>query len=252
MLDNLKTDKSIQDDADVIGGNGPIDSALVDTVIDMAYLDLSKGGANSLNLIFKTKDGKTIKITEWITSGTAKGVKNYYETSGGDKRYLPGFNTANGIALLAVGKEISELSPEAKTVKIYDFDAKKEILVEKQVLTELHGQEITLGILKVIEDSNVKNGEGVYVPSGYTREANQIDKVFRTSDKLTVAEIKAEADEAVFYAKWGDKNTDVTRDKSAAKNGHIPKPKGGGNVASAGANAASGGSEQPVQSLFNK
>jgi len=246
MFENLQTDASIKEAADTLGGNGPLESGLVDFVIDLAYMDKSSGGAMNCNLTLKTQDGKTVKITEYVTSGTAKGCKNYYERNG-ERHYLPGFNTINSIALLAFGKEISALTPETKSVKVYDFKQKKEIPMDKDVLTQLLGKEISIGLLKVIEDSNVKNDSGVYVPSGFTREMNQIDKVFHAKTHLTVAEIKAEAMEASFYEKWGEKNTGITRDKSEAKNGHIPKPRDDGNATPAATADAT-----PTESLFGQ
>lgn len=246
MFENLQSDASIEEEKDTLGGNGPVDSSLLDCVIDMAYMDKSKGGAMSCNITFKTIDGKTVKITEWVTSGDAKGNKNFYERNG-QKHYLPGFNTANGISLLSCGIELGQLKPEDKAVLIYDFDQKKETPQIKPVLTQLLGKEVSLGLLKVIEDINVKNDEGVYVASGFTREMNQIDKVFHPVTKLTVAEVKAESTEAMFFTKWGEKNNGITRDKSAAKAGHIPKPKNGEATPAATVTKAA-----PTESLFGQ
>lgn len=234
MFGNLKTDSSITEDKDVLGGGGPLDSGIYDTKIDMAYVEESSGGAMGVHLTFKTLDGKSVKVTEWVTSGKAKGQKNYYEDKRtGERRYLPGFNTVNSISLLAIGKEMAELEPEEKTIMAYDFEQRKETPQQKMVITELLGQDITLGLQKVITDRNEKNDAGVYVPSGYTNMNNEIAKVFRTSDRKTVAEIKAEGD-AIFIEKWADKNAGQVIDKSAAKAGHNPKPRGTDSKAAGG------------------
>ena len=97
---------------------------------------------------------------------------------------------------------------------MYDFDLKKEVPTKVQVLMELDGKPITLGVIKEVVDKNTKNDAGVYVPSGETREQNEIDKVFNTETGLTVAEILADVDEAVFKGQWAEKNTGKTRNKA--------------------------------------
>lgn len=215
MLDNLQEDSSIQEDGDFLGGGTfLLESGVYDMVIDMAYLDTSKGGATSLTLHLKGKNGENVRETFWITSGTAKGCKNYYLDKDGNKKYLPGFSQANSICKLATGKSIAEIENAKKVVKVYDFTAKKEVPQEKTVLTGLLDQPITVGVIKQTVDKNVKNAEGNYVPSGETREENFIDKAFRTSDHKTSAEIIAQADDATFYDKWVAKNTGTVRNKA--------------------------------------
>ena len=239
LLANLKTDSSIQEDKDVLGGGGILESNAYDLVVDLAYLDTSKGGAISFNLVLKGSNGESLKQTLWMTSGTAKGTKNYYEDSQGNKKYLPGFLQANNLCLLAVGKEISELEPEDKTIKLYDYEAKKEVPTSKQVLTELLNEPITVGVIKQTVDKNAKDSAGNYVPTGETREENEIDKMFRTSDKMTVAEIKAQADSSEFYEKWVEKNKGKTRNKAKGAEGNSGVP-----------TASTGKAPEPTKSLF--
>jgi len=214
MLEHLKTDTTIENDDDFIGG-GLLDSGIYDFVVDMAYFDKSQGGANSLTLHLKTAKGQSMRTTLWMTSGTAKGGKNYYEDKKtGKRRYLPGFNQANAICMLGINKEIANVTPEDKVINIYDFDAKKELPKTKQVLTELLGAQITCGVVLQTIDKNVKNAQGIYVPDGTTRDENEIDKCFRTSDGMTVAELRGGETEPVFKEKWAAKNTGVTRNKA--------------------------------------
>jgi len=220
LFKNLKTDDSIQEAKDSLGGS-VLESGAYDMVIDMAYIDQSKGGAMSCNFTFKNSEGKSLRVTEWMTSGNEKGNLNYYVDKNGTKKYLPGFTTTNGICLLSVGTEISEMEPEEKVLNIYSPEAKKEVPTKKQVLMDLLGQEITLGIIKEVIDKTSKDASGNYVPTGETREQNVIDKVFRTVDKMTVAEIKAEAD-ATFYEQWKEKNTGTVKNKAKGA-GDAPK-----------------------------
>ncbi len=80
LFDNLKTDSSVESDGDVIATSmyAPVPSGVYPGVIELAYLDKSKGGATSLNLVFKVQNDKEIRKQLWITSGDAKGNSNTY------------------------------------------------------------------------------------------------------------------------------------------------------------------------------
>ena len=223
LFDNLKTDNSIEEDKDSLGGGYvPLESGIYDFTIEIPYIDYSKGGAMSLVLHLKGADGVSHRETFWMTSGKAKGCKNYYENKEGKKKYLPGFTSANNICLLAVGKEISELEPEEKVINIYNPDLKKEAPTKRQVLTDLVGESITLGLLQTIVDKNVKDAQGNYVPSGETRTVVETSSVFRTSDHKTVTEIKAQVEEASFYDQWSEKYTDQVINKAKGAEGSTP------------------------------
>jgi len=250
FLKNLQSSAAIKVEKDVIGGGSYLlESGVYDMTIDTAYFDTSKGGAISLNLVLKGAGGENLRQTIYMTSGTAKGCKNtYIDKRDGSTKYLPGFNTANAICLLSNGEEMSEQEIDTKTLKLYDFTARKETPQQKDVIMSLLGQDITVGVLKIIENKNEQNAQGSYVPksNGATRTSNEIDKVFRTSDQLTVSEINDGATDAAFYAKWSDKNTGNTRDKSAAKAGEVADTQGASPMATAEA------SSEPKKSLFGK
>jgi len=215
MFDNLKTDENIAGDSDRLGGGYILESDAYNFVVDMAYMDESKGGAMSLNLSLKTQAGDLLKQTFWLTGGRAKGQNNYYiDKTTGDKHYLPGFNQANNICLLSIGKSIADVGHETKSVNVYNPELKKEAPTAKEVLTELIGAQITLGVVKQIVDKTTKNANDQYVPTGETREENEVDKAFRTKDGLTAAEIRAGATDAEFLKAWTEKNKGVTRNKA--------------------------------------
>lgn len=243
MLANLTTQDDINHETDSVGG--VLDSGLYGTTVDMAYLQKSKGGALGVVLTLKdVANGREHRETVYVTSGDAKGNKNYYERDG-QKHYLPGFNLMNSLCLLTVGKELGELAPVKKTVKVFDFDAGKELPKEVDVLEELLGQEALVGIKKVIEDKRQRGDDGQYHPTGETREKNELDKVFRAKDKMTTAEIRAQAEEAAFYATWEQKWAGKTHDKSTKDAGQAGAPATGGSA------PAAGGSSKPTQSLFS-
>ena len=230
LFKNLAVDSTIQADKDVIGGSkfGAWESGVYDTVIELAYVDESKGGAMNINFVFKTQDGKELRQQIYVTSGKEKGQTNYYTDKDVNKKYLPGFTQANDLCLLSVGEALSDIETETKTLSLYSFDAKKEVPTKKEVLTDLIGKEVTLGVVKVIEDKYNKPGE--------TRTINEISKVFRSSDKMTANEIRAEGTEATFYASWKEKNTGITINKSGK----------------AGATGTAAATDAPKKSLFGK
>lgn len=238
LLKSLTTDSAIANEKDSVGGGGVLASGLYLATVAMAYINKSDGGALGLNVVFNI-DGKDVRQTFWMTSGDAKGNKNYYEDKKGDKQYLPGFNMANSLSLLTVKKEISELDTEEKVIKLYSYDAKAEVPTKVNVVTELLNQEIYVGLLKQTVDKTAKNDAGKYVPTGDTRDENETDKLFRAADKLTTAEIRAASDVAEFAKTWADKWTGVTKDKTSKD---VVK-------GVAGAPAAAG-TKKPTTSLF--
>lgn len=242
LLASLSTDSSITEEKDSVGSSGPLDSGLYTATIALAYVTKSAGGAMGLVLNLKTEAGREIRQTLWMTSGTAKGSKNYYEKDG-EKFYLPGFNHANSLALLTCGKEISELDTETKVVNVYSAEAKSEVPTKVEMLMDLLNKEVIIGLIRQTVDKTKKNeATGIYEATGETRDENEIDKIFRARDRMTTAEIKAQAEAATFIDTWDAKNTGKTRMKSKGASGTPGAPK------AAGAPAAA--TKKPATSLF--
>lgn len=242
MLANLSTDSSVTEEKDSVGSSGPLDSGLYKASVVLAYVIKSAGGAMGLKLTLKTDAGREIRQTLWMTSGTAKGCKNYYEKDG-EKFYLPGFNHANSLALLTCGKEISSMDTETKVVNEYSAEAKAEVPTKVEMLMDLLGKEILVGLIRQTVDKTKKNDStGIYEPTGETRDENEIDKLFRAKDRMTTAEIRAQAETAVFVDTWDTKNSGKTRMKSKGVSGTPGAPKAGG--------AAPAAAKKPTTSLF--
>ncbi len=222
MFDSLKTDTAIKSDGDKLGGSKfePLESAIYDCKVILAYGTESAGKAKALNLLLETEDGKQVKQQLWMTSGISKGGHNYYlamnpATKKKDiKKYLPGFEMANDLCMMTLNKEISQVTPEMKTIMLYDFSQGKEVATDVMMVTELIGKMITTGLIKQTVDKNVKNDAGEYVPSGEVREENEIDKFFHYPSGLTVTEAVAKATEPGFRNQWSEKWTGVTRDRT--------------------------------------
>ena len=233
LFKNLVSNETIQDEVDTLGGGGAAESGLYGLIIKNAYVRKADSEAMGIVLVLTHPETKKeFRFTEWVTSGKDKGCKNTYEKDG-VLHYLPGYNNINAVCLLTVGKELSDMTTEEKLVPQWDSVAKKEVPKKTDVLTDLIGQEITMGIVKVTEnktkwDATTKTRTIL----AETQSINQLDKVFRTRDHMTVMEVRAQEPEPKFYAAWGEKNNGVTRDKTktptaagAASGGVAGKPK---------------------------
>lgn len=215
----LQTDDAIALDTNVVsGGYERVDSSKIyEGTITYAYLHTAKSGALALALHFKTDGGANYRETVYMTSGTAKGGHNYYVGKDGKKNYLPGFVVANSVALLAAGKGIGEISTEEKVIKLYDYQAKAEVPTTVQMFTDLVNKPVKLGIRKQVRAMTSQADDGAYVPNGDFRIEYVINKVFRASDDMTVAEITAQSPEANYINTWSEQNTDVVFDGRSAK-----------------------------------
>lgn len=217
-LKNLAMADDIQEEKDSLGGFAAQDTDLYDCELESVFTSKSQGGALALNVHAKTNTGAIIRDQFWMTSGDAKGNKNYYVNKKDEKHYLPGFNMANGLCLLTLGKAINELDTEEKVINLYDFDAGGEVATKVDMIEGICGKKITLGVIKQIVDKKKKNDQtGDYEPTGETRTVNVIDRIFRAKDGMTVTEIRAQAEEATFKNKWADKWRGQTQDLSVGK-----------------------------------
>jgi len=253
-LSNLTTDKAIIEAADSVGTSyAALDSAVYPMTVAMAYLQKATSGAVALALTLKGGD-REVRQTLWMTSGTAKGAKNYYEKDG-ERFYLPGFTHANNLCLLTVGKEISEMETEVKVLSVYSKEAKAEVPTKMDVFMDLLGKEVLVGLIKQTVDKNKKNeATGAYEATGETREENEVDKFFRARDRLTTAEIRAQVTKPGFINVWEAKFNGLVRNKTAAgsKKPALGGTPGGASGSAPGSafGAASNMAKKPSSSLF--
>jgi hypothetical protein len=237
----------IKAEVDSLGGGGVLSADAYDFIIKLAYVVQSAKGAKGIALQLESPRGN-MNTTVYITNREGK---PFYERNG-SKQFMPGFNQMNAMSLLAEQVELGNNVTEMKTIKLYDFNESKEVPKEVEVLTEWTGKEITIGVTESLEDKNVKNpnfnadapehkdNNPAYIPSGETRKSNDIDKIFRTRDGLTINEITAEEDSG-FKAKWVEKNKDQVRDRTTK----VP-----GVAGQAGAPAGAGAAAGQTKSLF--
>ncbi len=215
IMAGLGTSNDIKNETDSLGGFQVFDSGLYIVKIEKAFITFAKSKAMAFNVWCKTADGKSLQQQMYVTSGEKKGCKNHYvNQKTGEKHYLPGFNTANAICLLTLGKELGSLATEPAMVDMYGEKTKV------NEIPALVGQEIELGVIKQLVDKRAKNAEtGEYEPTGESRTENEVDKVFREKDGLTTTEIRAHITDSVFRAKWLEKWEGQVKDKTSDATG---------------------------------
>jgi hypothetical protein len=199
MLSKLATVEGVEQEKDRIGGGGFIwPNGLYLCTVEHAYISVAESEAMALNVKFTNEEGKSLRGQFWMTSGKEKGCKNYYEKDG--KRYnLPGYNQANHLAILTTEQEISKLETEDKTLKVYNSEVGAEALTSVPCVTDMFGQKVWVGVQHQIVDKTTKASG--YLPTGETKEVNEIDKFFHAESKQTVTEALA-GEEAVFFETW--------------------------------------------------
>ncbi len=244
LLSTVKTDSSVQAERDTLGGGRTlVDSGVHLATIKLAYLEKSSNEAVGLNLTADL-EGKEYKETLWITN--RNGETFYIDSRSKEKRSLAGFLHADAIALLTTGKAITELGTEKKIIKVYNYKAKQDLPTEVEVLVDLLGKQVQLGILKSTEFKRVKQDDGTYAETAETQETNSIEKVFHAAHGKTVAECRAQVETATFIEEWKTAWTGKVRDKTKGK---TPTAS---NTGTAGAPAAVGTQiNTPTTSLFN-
>ena len=248
LFGNLKSDGLEQTQDRLGGGYQPKETDIYTGKIKALYAGKSPGGAQSVSLILSLADGSEYRETFWITN--KKGENFFLNKDDKTKKVpLPGFTIVDDLCLVTTGKPLAEQDTEEKTIKLYDSEAKKELPKAVPMLVEALGLEVSLGIVKVLENKNEKQGDE-YVPTTETRELNTTDKVFHTETRMTVVEAREGAEVAKFWDSWLERNKGNTRDKRTIKDGQAGTagaPKAAG--ASAAAPAAGGA---PRKSLFGK
>lgn len=248
LFGNLTT-TGLEESEDRLGGGfKPLSTDIYNVKVKVLYAGQAESGARNCTVVAILPDGKEYRETIYITN--KKGENFFLNKDDQSKKVpLPGFTTIDDICLAATGFPLAEQTFEEKTLKIYDFDQKKEVPTKVMVAVDLCDKEVSLGIQHVLEDKTKKNDQtGEYEPTGETRELNQIAKVFHTESKVTMAEARA-GQEATFWDSWLKRNKDQPYDRrKAGKSGAKPagKPPVAGGAAGGGAPA--GGRK----SLFGK
>ncbi len=226
------------------GGYVPRNSDAYDMKIKAFYAGQSDGGARNVSVILEDEKGEH-RETVYVTN--KKGENWFLNKEDNSKKVpLPGFTTIDDICLAATGLPLADQEWEEKTIKLYDFDAKKELPKAVMMATGVIGQTITVGLIQTLKNKGVKQPDGTYEDGPEERTEVNINKVFHTETKMTMAEARAGKQEGEFYQSWIDRNKGTVIDKRTIKDGAGGKPVAGKPVAS----GAAGGETAPKKSLF--
>ena len=241
------TNEGLEETTDRLGGFQIRATDIYPATIKAAYAGQSAGGARNVTIVVELPDGE---YSETIYVTNKKGENWFLNQNDKSKKVpLPGFTTIDDICLVTTGKSLAEQDTEEKVVKIYDFEERKELPKAVQMLVDLIGQPLFLGIVQQTVDKNQKNeSTGEYEPTGETRDENVIEKVFHDPSKMTVVEARQGATEPVFFEKWLSKNKGNIRNKAKGADGNgAQSGRPGG-----GAPQSGNGGQKKTSSLFGK
>jgi hypothetical protein len=251
LLANLKRTANIEAATDYpMNARPKMSPGLHNMTIEMAYLGESSGGSISVTLKLVAATGATLDTTLYITSVREKGQKHYFiDKQTGAQKYLPSFTVVNDMARLTADQELFELEPEEKTVMVYNYDLKKDVPTTKQVLTELIGKEITVGVVGVLKDQ-FKDPTKFYT-------SFEIDKVFHTETGCTVVELESGLTEGVYIKSWAERNTPTEENSNLGIRDKREKSKEGaktltGNSTTTAPSSAPFSGGTPISSKFGK
>ena len=227
ILNKLKKAKNTKGETDYVG-NRPLESDIVLCTIDCLFIDEYASGALFAHIDYTTESGK--KLSENITISN-KEKQTYYERN--DEKFdLPGYALINSILRLTIDETLDDAETEMKNVKVYQKG--KQVTAEREVITEVTGAEIYLGIRKVLYTKQ---------NDGSTGTTNKINKAFCADEEYefaTVPELDDEAEEFTFYQVWLENNKDQTFDETDNNSG-----KGKGNRSSR--NSDDDGDDKPAR-----
>lgn len=175
--------------------------------IRQTNLGMSSGGAKTVELVLEdptNPEGRAIYVTEYISSGTAKGGKSTYVNSKtGKTHYLPGYNKIDSLCHLLTGKGILDANKkpaqaiEKRMIKRRNMATNTDEAVEVEAFVELWGKEVGAGVL--IETYNgYNNGE----QTNECKERNIVDMFFCPNTLRTKYEILAGVTTPVKVHEW--------------------------------------------------
>lgn len=208
------------DHTDRIAGEGPrtLESGVYPAKIDLAFLQKSGGGALMMHVHYKT-DTAMVKQRFVLTSGDAKGNRNYFTDQEGNQRPLPDLLRAENLAQLACGKGFGQLSTAEKTVKLWSYEEQSEVPTKKEVVMDLLGKQVQIGVLKVSQNKRAQEN-GNWVDTADKQEVNEVDKLFGADGKtLTEAQAK---EPGTFIDTWKKKFENKVIDKYKPVAGKAP------------------------------
>lgn len=176
--------------------------------IKMAFAGQSASGARFVELQINLDSGRP--YTERIYVSNKEGKNTYVKDD--KEAYLPGFLVLNNLAIFATGKGLHDLAAdvETRTIKLYDYDVKREVATDVPAIVPLIGKRVLLAIQEEEQEKNTKGADGVYRPSGEVRIANVITKVYDPETRKSAVETRDDLD-ATHLDAWVARNKGVIK-----------------------------------------
>lgn len=266
LFKNLGTE-GLAEKEDRIGGARVLNTEIYEGTIKMAYAQKSSGGALGITLIIMI-NGNELNTTQYVTD---KNGNNFFHPKDKNnqpnlnmKNPLPGFTVIDDLCLVTTGAPLKDQDTEQKTVRIYNFDEKKELPTVVDAMTGLIGTTAYFAMFKDLVNIEERDSNNMYQVTNKTREQNEIVKVCHFPSKVTVKEAQIAAEnsaeaEPIWFDEWRNKWVDPNepgkvRDRRKVKDGAgVASGRPGQNASSppVGSNpAAGGGAKKP--GLFGK
>lgn len=205
-----------------------VDTDVYPGTIKMIFAGQSAGGARNVTLQLKLDNGKDYNETIYLSN---KEGKNTY-TKDDKEFYLPGFLLVNNLAIMTTGKGIHDLAAdvETRTVKLYDFDAKREVATDVPAVIPMIGKRVLVAIQEEEYEKQSKNdATGKYEGNGEYGVRNVIVKAYDPETRKTAVEMRDDKDatqiDAWLEANKGKLKT-VERSASPANQKSAPTPSG--------------------------
>jgi len=149
--------------------------------------DAQNSKAQAVNFIIKLDNGTEFKQKIWVSNKA--GELTYKDKTTGKPKNLPGYMQVDAIAMLLVGKIMSKLDTDDRTLNLYDFTAKKEMPKMVPCFVELHNVRGNFDIQKQQVAVTKKNDAGVYVPNGEVKDINELIKAYPEDKFCTITEV---------------------------------------------------------------
>ena len=205
-----------------------VDTGAYEGVIKMAFLGAAKSGAKFITLQLKLDNGKDYSETVYITN--KEGKVTY--SKDGKEYFLPGYTLLNNIAILAASRGLFDLEPdvETRTVKLYDYDAKKEVATDVPAIIPLIGKKVLLAISEEeYAKTKLNDATKQYEPNGEYGIKNQIVKAYCPETRKSPVELRDDKDASAldnWLASYGGKLKTVERTAAPANQNANPTPSG--------------------------
>lgn len=235
---NFNTGGAKQETESVGGGRTLFDSAIYPAKVRQAYIDAYDSGARFASLTLEI-NGKDYEERLLLTNG--KGESYFTDRNTGDPVQYSGVTRLEELAFAAGFPSLQAVGVSQANIRAWDKDTKAMVIRQHAtVLTNLHGKEVAVAILKIVQNKQKKNpNTGKYDKLNEKEEVNQIDK-FATTQGQTLIESAKNVNPPTFMSAWKEKWAGKVKDTFKTVKGAPSEgtPTAAGGAASGGAAAA--------------